>query len=113
DQRRTSGTAHTIFTADHLVEGPNLYRLGEGYLLMMAEGGTGWNHGISTAFSPNLLGPYEPDPRGSLLTTRDSTRPSLAEGRARGARATSRRPVVPRPPGQSPYSEPGRPLLHP
>lgn len=72
DQRRTSGAAHTIFTADHLVEGPNLYRLGEGYLLMMAEGGTGWNHGISTAFSPNLLGPYEPDPRGSLLTTRDA-----------------------------------------
>src|SRR5699024_10846156 len=36
------------------------------------EGGTGWNHGISTAFSPKLLGPYEPDPRGSLLTTRDA-----------------------------------------
>ncbi|MCP5545744.1 MAG: glycoside hydrolase family 43 protein [Akkermansiaceae bacterium] len=54
-----------------LTEGPNLYRHDGWYYLMLAEGGTGWNHGISAARSRNLLGPYELDPQASVLTTRD------------------------------------------
>jgi xylan 1,4-beta-xylosidase len=55
-----------------LIEGPNLYRRDGWYFLMLAEGGTGWNHGISAARSRNLLGPYEADPLGSVMTTRDT-----------------------------------------
>ncbi|WP_338285091.1 glycoside hydrolase family 43 protein [Luteolibacter sp. LG18] len=54
-----------------LTEGPNLYKRDGWYYLMLAEGGTGWNHGISMARSRNLLGPYELDPQPSVLTTRD------------------------------------------
>jgi len=54
-----------------LTEGPNLYKRDSWYYLMLAEGGTGWNHGISMARSRNLLGPYELDPQPSVLTSRD------------------------------------------
>jgi xylan 1,4-beta-xylosidase len=54
-----------------LTEGPNLYKHDGWYYLMLAEGGTGWNHGISAARSKNLLGPYELDPQPSVLTSRD------------------------------------------
>jgi xylan 1,4-beta-xylosidase len=54
-----------------LCEGPNLYQHDGWYYLMMAEGGTGWNHGISMARSKNILGPYELDPQPLVLTSRD------------------------------------------
>ncbi len=54
-----------------LIEGPNLYKREGWYYLMLAEGGTGWNHGISMARSRQLLGPYELDPQASILTSRD------------------------------------------
>ena len=54
-----------------LCEGPNLYRHDGWYYLMMAEGGTGWNHSIAMARSNNILGPYELDPEPVLLTARD------------------------------------------
>jgi xylan 1,4-beta-xylosidase len=38
---------------------------------MLAEGGTGWNHGISMARSRDLFGPYELDPQSSVITSRD------------------------------------------
>jgi xylan 1,4-beta-xylosidase len=53
-----------------LTEGPNLYKKDGWYYLMLAEGGTGWNHGISAARSRDILGPYELDPQPSVLTTR-------------------------------------------
>lgn len=54
-----------------LTEGPNLYKQDGWYYLMLAEGGTGWNHGVSMARSRNILGPYELDPQPSVLTSRD------------------------------------------
>lgn len=54
-----------------LTEGPNLYKHDGWYYLMLAEGGTGWNHGISAARARDLQGPYELDPQASVLTTRD------------------------------------------
>jgi xylan 1,4-beta-xylosidase len=53
-----------------LLEGPNIYKRNGWYYLMLAEGGTGWNHGISMARAKNIFGPYEIDPQ-PLLTTRD------------------------------------------
>jgi len=55
-----------------LTEGPNLYRHDGWYYLMLAEGGTGWNHGISAARSKYIFGPYELDPQPSVLTSRDN-----------------------------------------
>lgn len=53
-----------------LTEGPNLYRHDGWYYLMLAEGGTGWNHGIAAARARDVFGPYELDPQPSVLTTR-------------------------------------------
>jgi len=72
DERRTSGDAVRIYREEGLVEGPNLYRIGDWYHLLIATGGTGWNHGITMARSRSLLGPYERDPREVVLTTRDA-----------------------------------------
>ncbi|TDO30587.1 xylan 1,4-beta-xylosidase [Kribbella sp. VKM Ac-2527] len=73
---RLLGRPRTVLTNSELIEGPNLYRRDGWYYLMLAEGGTGWNHGILMARSRSLGGPYELDPRGSLLTSRDN--PGLA-----------------------------------
>lgn len=54
-----------------LIEGPNLYKQYGWYYLMLAEGGTGWNHGISMARARHILGPYELDPQPAVLTSRD------------------------------------------
>jgi xylan 1,4-beta-xylosidase len=54
-----------------LTEGPNLYKNSGWYYLMLAEGGTGWNHGIAMARSRNILGPYELDPQPCVLSSRD------------------------------------------
>ncbi|MFI1356578.1 glycoside hydrolase family 43 protein [Streptomyces sp. NPDC020898] len=70
-QQALIGQPRTILTHEELIEGPNVYRRGGWYYLMLAEGGTGWNHGILMARSRELAGPYELDPQGSLLTTRD------------------------------------------
>ncbi|WP_202919139.1 glycoside hydrolase family 43 protein [Saccharothrix deserti] len=69
------GGRRLIHTHDELIEGPNLYRRDGWYYLMLAEGGTGWNHGISVVRSRDIAGPYQADPDGPLLTTRD--RPDL------------------------------------
>ncbi len=54
-----------------LCEGPNLYKHDGWYYLMLAEGGTGWNHGIAMARAKHVLGPYEPDPQSCLVSSRD------------------------------------------
>ncbi|MGN6625157.1 MAG: glycoside hydrolase family 43 protein [Tepidisphaeraceae bacterium] len=66
------GPLHTVLTKDVLLEGPNLYKREGWYYLMLAEGGTGWNHGISMARSRCIEGPYEIDPQPLVLTTREN-----------------------------------------
>jgi xylan 1,4-beta-xylosidase len=65
------GPARIVHRAEHLVEGPNLYRHDGRYYLLLAEGGTGWNHGVAMARSEHMSGPYEVDPQ-PVLTTRDT-----------------------------------------
>lgn len=72
EEKRTTGEAHRIYSEDGLVEGPNLYRIDGGYLLLLAAGGTGWNHGITAARADALLGPYVRDAEEAVLTTRDA-----------------------------------------
>jgi len=72
EERRTTGTATLLHQEPTLVEGPNLYRIGDWYYLLIAAGGTGWNHAITMARSRNRLGPYERDPQPFVLTSRDA-----------------------------------------
>ena len=70
--QRLVGPMTKILAKDVLTEGPNLYKRDGWYYLMLAEGGTGWNHGISMARSRSITGPYELDPQASVMTTRDA-----------------------------------------
>ncbi|GEC03885.1 xylan 1,4-beta-xylosidase [Streptomyces spinoverrucosus] len=64
------GDTHLLLQHDRLIEGPKLLRRDGWYYLVLAEGGTGWEHGVRVARSRDLTGPYELDDR-PLLTTRD------------------------------------------
>ncbi|GAA2205533.1 glycoside hydrolase family 43 protein [Nonomuraea monospora] len=54
-----------------VTEGPHVYRVDGWYYLMVAEGGTGYEHCVSVLRSRSLEGPYEADPAGPMLTSRD------------------------------------------
>ncbi len=69
--RQLVGPMTEVLKTNAQNDGPNIYKRDGYYYLMMAEGGTGWNHGISMARARKITGPYEMDPNGSLLTTRD------------------------------------------
>lgn len=73
ESKNLVGPVHEILRKENILcEGPNLYRHNGWYYLMMAEGGTGWNHGISMARSRSVTGPYELDPQEAIVTTRHS-----------------------------------------
>lgn len=81
-EQRLVGSRSNIFagTEHGLTEAPHLYRRDGYYYLLTAEGGTGWNHGVTMARSRDLRGPYELHPDVSVLTTR--SRPDAALQRA-------------------------------
>ncbi|MFD8812316.1 family 43 glycosylhydrolase [Streptomyces sp. NPDC059627] len=64
------GTTQLLLQHDRLIEGPKLLKRDGWYVLVLAEGGTGFEHGVRVARSRDLTGPYELDER-PLLTTRD------------------------------------------
>ncbi|WP_435281850.1 family 43 glycosylhydrolase [Streptomyces koelreuteriae] len=64
------GRTRLLLQHDRLVEGPKLLRREGWYYLVLAEGGTGWEHGVRVARGRELTGPYTLDDR-PLLTTRD------------------------------------------
>ena len=71
-QRRLVGPMTEILEKTNILcEGPNLYRHNGWYYLMLAEGGTGWNHGIAMARARHITGPYELDPQAAVLTSRN------------------------------------------
>ncbi|MEV4058186.1 family 43 glycosylhydrolase [Amycolatopsis sp. NPDC049688] len=54
-------------------EGPHLYRIGDWWYLMLAEGGTERGHAITIARARTLEGPYEPAPSNPIFTHRSTT----------------------------------------
>jgi len=72
-ERRLIGQRRNIFkgTGHGLTEAPHLYRRDGWYYLITAEGGTGWNHGVTMARSRDLHGPYELHPDQTILTARN------------------------------------------
>ncbi|MEV0197850.1 glycoside hydrolase family 43 protein [Nonomuraea sp. NPDC050691] len=70
------GEPELILPNRDVTEGPHLYKADGWYYLMVAEGGTGYRHGITVLRSRSMSGPYEEDPAGPMLTSRHD--PGLA-----------------------------------
>ena len=51
-------------------EGPHMYKKDGRYYLLIAEGGTSFNHSVMVALSDNIEGPYISNPRNPILTSR-------------------------------------------
>lgn len=51
-------------------EGPHVYKKDGRYYLLIAEGGTHYNHGVMVAVSDDITGPYISNARNPILTTR-------------------------------------------
>lgn len=51
-------------------EGPHIYKRDGRYYLMVAEGGTSFNHAVVIAVSDHITGPYQSNPRNPILTSR-------------------------------------------
>src|SRR6185295_17884387 len=81
-ERRLIGERCVIFegTPLGLTEAPHLYKRGGWYYLIVAEGGTGWNHAVTMARSRQLTGPYELHPDTYILSSRE--RPDVELQRA-------------------------------
>ncbi|MCC2971263.1 glycoside hydrolase family 43 protein [Massilia sp. IC2-476] len=73
EERKLVGQRENIFrgTPHGLTEAPHLYRRNGYYYLLTAEGGTGWNHGVTMARSRELRGPYELHPDQTILSARN------------------------------------------
>ena len=53
------------------VEGPHMYKKNGNYYLMVAEGGTSYNHAVMIAAGDKISGPFESNPRNPILTSRN------------------------------------------
>ena len=56
-------------------EAPHLYRIGDVWYLMLAEGGTERGHAVTIARSESPMGPFESCPHNPVLTARGTDRP--------------------------------------
>ena len=67
------GEPRKVFTGTKAdkTEGPQIYKRDGWYYLIVAEGGTGWNHQVTVTRSRSIWGPYEADPNTPLLTSKD------------------------------------------
>lgn len=73
-KKRLVGPKKNIFkgTELDLVEGPHLYKRGDYYYLLTAEGGTAYEHACTLCRSRNVWGPYEVHPNKHIVTAKDS-----------------------------------------
>lgn len=58
-------------TGERCPEGPHIFKKDGWYYAMVAEGGTGYGHGINAARSRNIYGPYENCPYNPVLRQTD------------------------------------------
>jgi xylan 1,4-beta-xylosidase len=71
EKKTLVGEVRNIFPGSGIgfTEGPHLYKVGGWYYLVVAEGGTGYEHCVTAARSENLWGPYSVDPENPMLTS--------------------------------------------
>ena len=70
-------------------EGPHIYKVGDWYYLLTAEGGTADQHSQTIYRAPAVTGPYTPGPFNPILTQRD-----LPAGRPDRVEATGHADIV-------------------
>ncbi|GAA3463815.1 glycoside hydrolase family 43 protein [Saccharothrix longispora] len=63
-------------------EAPHLYRIGEWWYLLIAEGGTERGHTVAVARAPSPRGPWESAPTNPVLSHRSTNRPIQSTGHA-------------------------------
>ena len=63
-------------------EAPHLYRIGDWWYLLLAEGGTERGHGVSIARARSPRGPFEPAPANPILSHRSTDLPIQSTGHA-------------------------------
>ncbi|MEH7117144.1 glycoside hydrolase family 43 protein [Neobacillus vireti] len=70
-EKRLIGKSKRIIEGKTWVkEGSNLYKKRGYYYIIIAEGGTGYNHSVTVSRSKQIDGPYEEDPLNPILTSR-------------------------------------------
>ncbi|GAB3309234.1 glycoside hydrolase family 43 protein [Geodermatophilus aquaeductus] len=69
-------------TGGKFPEGPHLYRIGEEWYLLIAEGGTERGHAVTIARGPSPQGPFEGSPSNPLVTHRGTDLPVQNTGHA-------------------------------
>nr|WP_290693991.1 glycoside hydrolase family 43 protein [Halomonas sp. UBA3074] len=72
ERQQLVGPIKNIFagTKLKLTEGSHLYRRDGWYHLLVAEGGTGYDHAVTMARSRHIAGPYEVHPENPVLTSK-------------------------------------------
>jgi len=77
DVKRGTWTSEQRFlwagTGGSFPEAPHLYRVGDTYYLMLAEGGTEYGHMVTIARSGTPWGPFEPCPHNPILSHRSKS----------------------------------------
>lgn len=69
-------------TGGKFPEAPHLFRRGDTYYLLIAEGGTEYGHMVTIARSNSPWGPFEPCPDNPILSHRSTSSPIQAVGHA-------------------------------
>ncbi len=74
DTMQLTGERHILWggcCGGDYVEGPHLYKKDDTYYLLVAEGGTGFEHAVTIASSNSPFGPFKSNPRNPILTHRN------------------------------------------
>lgn len=82
-KKLTAGKCIWQGSGGRYLESPHLYKIGEYYYLMAAEGGTEYGHMITYARSESVWGPFENYPKNPVLTNRNKA-PFIIQGIGHG-----------------------------
>jgi xylan 1,4-beta-xylosidase len=79
EQQKLIGDIHKIFDgSEHgRTEGPHLYKRNGWYYLLVAEGGTSYDHCMTLARSKNITGPYQLHPQNPIITAKNNPENAL------------------------------------
>lgn len=82
DSMQIAGTSRTVWngTGERCPEGPHILKKDGYYYVMLAEGGTGYGHGINVARSGELFGNYEESPYNPVMRQNDENAPIQRAG---------------------------------
>jgi xylan 1,4-beta-xylosidase len=74
EQHKLVGGIHNIFAGTEYgrTEGPHIYKRNGWYYLLVAEGGTSYEHCVTMARSRRITGPYEVHPENPVITAKDT-----------------------------------------